>query len=143
VGGILSGAAPGALNPRVREDFVFLIARSNASPHNREDFIARRLNPCIILSFARILEGRMEIPIRKGQDVGRVLRALRKSQGLRQDDAAGAVGVSENFLGKVERGSESVQWGKLFQVADALGAKIIIDVPDDSIQPEDLPKAGM
>lgn len=88
----------------------------------------------------RIVEGDMKIPISNGRDAGRILRALRKSQGLRQDDAAGSIGVSENFLGKVERGSESVQWGKLFQVADALGAKIIIDVPDEFAPAEGLPE---
>jgi transcriptional regulator with XRE-family HTH domain len=34
-----------------------------------------------------------------------VVRASRKAQKIRQDDAAGSIGVSENFLGKVERGS--------------------------------------
>ena len=42
----------------------------------------------------------------------------------------GSIGVSENFLGKVERGSESVQWGKLFQVLDGLGVRVMVDVPD-------------
>ena len=50
---------------------------------------------------------------------------------IRQDDAAGSVGVSENFLGKVERGSESVQWGKLFQVLKGLGIRVMVDVPED------------
>ena len=42
----------------------------------------------------------------------------------------GSIGVSENFLGKVERVSESVQWGKLFQVLDGLGIKVVVDVPE-------------
>jgi hypothetical protein len=40
------------------------------------------------------------------------------------------MGVSENFLGKVERGSESVQWGKLFQVLEGLGVRVMVDVPE-------------
>ena len=54
----------------------------------------------------------------------------RKAQKIRQYDAAGSIGVSENFLGKIERGGESVQWGKLFQVLEGLGVRVIVDVPE-------------
>ncbi len=72
----------------------------------------------------------MKIPIDNAAAIGKVVRASRKAQKIRQDDAAGRIGVSENFLGKVERGSESVQWGKLFQVLDGLGVRVVVDVPD-------------
>ena len=72
----------------------------------------------------------MYIPINSAAAVGRVVRASRKAQKIRQDDAAGSIGVSENFLGKIERGSESVQWGKLFQVLEGLGVRVIMDVPE-------------
>lgn len=58
------------------------------------------------------------------------MSATRKAQKIRQDDAAGSIGVSENFLGKIERGSDSVHWGKLFQVLEGLGTRVTIDVPD-------------
>ncbi|GAA4344020.1 hypothetical protein GCM10023144_47380 [Pigmentiphaga soli] len=48
-----------------------------------------------------------------------------------ESDAAGSIGVSENFLGKVEKGAESVQWSKLFQVLHGPGVHVYIDVPDD------------
>ena len=73
----------------------------------------------------------MNIPITSASAIGEVVRASRKAQKIRQDDAAGSVGVSENFLGKVERGSESVQWGKLFQVLEGLGIRVMVDVPED------------
>ena len=73
----------------------------------------------------------MNIPITSASTIGKVVRASRKAQKIRQDDAAGSVGVSENFLGKVERGSESVQWGKLFQVLEGLGIRVMVDVPED------------
>lgn len=73
----------------------------------------------------------MKIPIENAAAIGRVVRASRKAQKIRQDDAAGSIGVSENFLGKVERGSESVQWGKLFQVLDGLGVRVMVDVPEN------------
>ena len=72
----------------------------------------------------------MKIPIDNATAIGKVVRASRKAQKILQDDAAGSIGVSENFLGKVERGSESVHWGKLFQVLDGLGIRLVADVPD-------------
>ena len=72
----------------------------------------------------------MKIPIENAAALGKVVRASRKAQKIRQDDAAGSIGVSENFLGKIERGSNSVQWGKLFQVLEGLGVRVIVDVPD-------------
>jgi transcriptional regulator with XRE-family HTH domain len=72
----------------------------------------------------------VKIPIDNAAAIGKVVRASRKAQNIRQDDAAGSIGVSENFLGKIERGSESVQWGKLFQVLEALGIRVMVDVPE-------------
>ena len=72
----------------------------------------------------------MKIPIDNAAAIGKVVRASRKAQKIRQDDAAGSIGVSENFLGKVERGSESVHWGKLFQVLAGLGIRVVVDVPE-------------
>ena len=76
----------------------------------------------------------MKIEITNASDIGDIVRATRKSQKIRQDDAAGSIGVSENFLGKVERGSDTIQWGKLFQVLDGLGIKVTVDVPLDLAQ---------
>lgn len=72
----------------------------------------------------------MQLPIHNAATLGKVVRASRKAQKIRQDDAAGSIGVSENFLGKIERGSESVQWGKLFRVLEGLGVRVIVDVPE-------------
>ena len=72
----------------------------------------------------------MKIAIDNAAGIGPVVRACRKAQGIRQDDAAGSIGVSENFLGKIERGEESVHWGKLFQVLDGLGIRVMVDVPE-------------
>ena len=72
----------------------------------------------------------MKIPIDSAAAIGSVVRASRKAQKIRQDDAAGSIGVSENFLGKIERGSGAVQWGKLFQVLEGLGIRVMVDVPE-------------
>lgn len=73
----------------------------------------------------------MQTTLKNASELGELIRLARKAQNIRQDDAAGSIGVSENFLGKVERGSESVQWGKLFQVLDGLGLRLIVDLPDE------------
>jgi transcriptional regulator with XRE-family HTH domain len=72
----------------------------------------------------------MKILINNAAAIGKVVRASRKAQKIRQDDAAGSIGVSENFLGKIERGGEVVQWGKLFQVLEGLGIQVVVDVPE-------------
>lgn len=72
----------------------------------------------------------MKIDISAPEQVGAVIRASRKAMQMRQDDAAGIIGVSENFLGKVERGGQTVQWGKLFQVLQELGLTVTIEVPE-------------
>jgi len=74
----------------------------------------------------------METRIFEPHDLGVVVRAARKAQHLRQDDAAGSVGVSESFLGKVENGAEGVHWGKLFRVLEGLGVRVMVDLPDDA-----------
>ncbi|MBV8627626.1 MAG: helix-turn-helix transcriptional regulator [Paraburkholderia sp.] len=74
----------------------------------------------------------MEARIIEPHDLGVIVRAARKAQHLRQDDAAGSIGVSESFLGKVENGAEGVHWGKLFRVLEGLGVRIMVDLPDDA-----------
>ena len=74
----------------------------------------------------------MNIPIDSPETLGHVIRAARKALSLRQDDAAGVIGVSENFLGKVERGGATVQLGKLFHVMEQLGLKVTVEVPEST-----------
>ena len=73
----------------------------------------------------------MKIEITNAAQVGAIVRTVRKAQGLRQDDAAGSIGVSENFLGKVEAGAGRVQWDKLFHVLQELGIRMVLDLPTE------------
>lgn len=75
----------------------------------------------------------MKVTLDAASEVGPLVRATRKALGLRQDDTAGTIGVSENFLGKVERGDDSVQWSKLFQVLDQLGIRLTAEIPDEAM----------
>lgn len=72
----------------------------------------------------------MDYKLKSPADIGNIVRAARIAQAFRQDEAAETIGVSENFLGKVERGGETVQWGKLFQVLENLGIEVVLQVPD-------------
>ena len=72
----------------------------------------------------------MNYKLKSSADVGHIVRAVPIAQAFRQDEAAETMGVSENFLGKVERGGETVQWGKLFQVLENLGIEVVLQVPD-------------
>ena len=74
----------------------------------------------------------MDIPLKSPQEVGRLIRAARKAERLRQDDAAGAIGVSDVFLWKVEKGSPGVRLDKLLQVFHALGIKLHAEVSDET-----------
>lgn len=72
----------------------------------------------------------MRHTIQHASDIGGLIRAARKVQKLRQDDAAGSVGVSESFMAKAERGADTVQWGKVFQILQGLGVRVVVEIPD-------------
>jgi len=64
------------------------------------------------------------------KQIGITIRELRKRQGLRQDQLAGAAGVGLRFLIELEAGKETAQLGKTLAVLNALGCKIEIAGPD-------------
>ncbi|WP_186222404.1 helix-turn-helix domain-containing protein [Burkholderia gladioli] len=74
----------------------------------------------------------MRHKIEQASDIGGAIRAARKAQQLRQDDAAGSIGVSLGFMVKAEAGETSVQWGKLFQILQGLGVHVLLDIPEAS-----------
>lgn len=75
-------------------------------------------------------------PMTAGQ-IGRIVRATRRAQGLRQDQLAGAANVGQRFLSELEGGKKTAQVGKVLAVLAALGCKLSIESPD---LPEDLPE---
>ena len=58
------------------------------------------------------------------KQIGLKIRELRKRQGLRQDQLAGAAGVGLRFLIELEAGKETAQLGKTRAVLNALGCKL-------------------
>lgn len=74
----------------------------------------------------------MKKTIRTVADLGLVLRGVRKSQGLRQDDLAAISGVGAVFAGEVERGKNSVHFGKVLQLLDEAGVKLVAEYADSA-----------
>jgi transcriptional regulator with XRE-family HTH domain len=72
----------------------------------------------------------MKIKITTPAELGLVIRAARRAQGLRLDDAAAFAGVGPVFAGDVEHGKETVQLGRVLKLLAQLGLEVVIDAPD-------------
>ena len=68
------------------------------------------------------------------KQIGTLIRATRKLQGLRQDELAAASGVGLRFLVELEAGKATAQLGKTLAVLAALGCTIDITPPDGDRQ---------
>ena len=64
-------------------------------------------------------------------DIARIVRTVRKAQGLRQDELAGAAGVGLRFIVDLEAGKPTAQLGKALQVLEALGCQFEIVPPPE------------
>lgn len=58
--------------------------------------------------------------------LGPVIRARRRQQSLRIDDAASLSGVSVDLLSRLENGKGSVRLDKLLSVLDSLGLALLL-----------------
>lgn len=67
-------------------------------------------------------------------DLGLLLRAVRKSQGLRLDDLAGSAGVGHVFAREVEYGKETVQMGRVLKLLKEVGLQLSVEVPSDALE---------
>lgn len=76
----------------------------------------------------------MRIWVRSVESVGVAIRAMRKASGIRQDDVPG---VSHVFLRDLEKGKDTVQFGRVLKVLDELGIRMVLEVPEsqaDAVQ---------
>ncbi len=76
-------------------------------------------------------------PTLSPSDIGHLVRAARKAQGLRQDELAGAAGVGLRFIVELEKGKPTTQLGKVLKVLDILGFTLSLTPP-----PVPSPKGG-
>jgi hypothetical protein len=63
-------------------------------------------------------------------DLGPAVRARRREQSLRIDDAASLSGVSVDLLSRLENGKGSVRLDKLLAVLDGLGLALVVGPKD-------------
>jgi DNA-binding XRE family transcriptional regulator len=70
--------------------------------------------------------------IRSPEDLGLVIRAVRKSTHVRQDDLAGAAQVSRQFTVDVEKGKPTVQLGRVLLLLKELGIGLHVEIPDEA-----------
>ena len=66
----------------------------------------------------------MDTKIKNTEDLGRVVREARKAQKLSQDDLAGMAGTGRRFIVDLEKGKETVQFGKVLRVLATLGVSV-------------------
>lgn len=59
-------------------------------------------------------------------DIGQIIKQIRKSQGLTQSDLATSAGVGIRFIVDIENGKETAQIGKVIKLCNMLGIKIDI-----------------
>lgn len=66
--------------------------------------------------------------IRTTADLGKLLRAYRKSRGLSQVEAAALAGVGERFFSELERGKPTAEVGLVLKVLDRFGLTLTLGV---------------
>lgn len=73
----------------------------------------------------------MHLPVENPKQIGRVVRAVRRAQEIRQDDLAPMVGASHVTLMNIERGKAGVGIGRVMDVLRELGVRVHLDVPPE------------
>lgn len=68
--------------------------------------------------------------VRDMDELGMQVRAHRKQQGLRIDDAAALIGVSVDLFSRLENGAGGIRTDKLLTVLDNLGLAMVIAPKD-------------
>ena len=74
----------------------------------------------------------MKHSITSPEELGLLIRAVRKSTNVRQDDLAAVVGVSRQFTIDVERGKPTVQFGRVLRLLKEVGITLTTDIPEEA-----------
>ena len=69
------------------------------------------------------------IKIKDSEQIGRLIRLIRKEQGIDQASLALICGFSERPLKAIEKGEGSLSSDKLFTILNELGMKLHIELP--------------
>jgi len=76
----------------------------------------------------------MKKTIDSPEDLGLLIRAVRKSSRVRQDDLSAMAGVSRQFAIDVERGKPTAQFGRVLLLLKELGIALTADIPDEAAE---------
>lgn len=60
------------------------------------------------------------------KEIGTLVRAARKQQGFKQQEAAGYLNVGTRFLSDLENGKPTAQIGKVIEVLNGLGYELVL-----------------
>lgn len=69
------------------------------------------------------------IKILTTEQLGALIRKIRKASGLRQDQLAGVANVGLRFVVDLERGKPTAQLGKVLQVLATMGCTLTVTLP--------------
>ena len=64
------------------------------------------------------------VPIRTSTELGELVKAVRRSQGLLQADLAGLSGTGNRYVVDLERGKPTLQLQKVLDMLDLLGLEV-------------------
>ncbi|QTF91278.1 helix-turn-helix domain-containing protein [Halomonas sp. BM-2019] len=70
------------------------------------------------------------VPVRDAAEIGRLIRRVRKQQGLTLETLAGLCGLSIRFLSELENGRETCSLGRVLWVLDTLGIELVARPPE-------------
>lgn len=69
------------------------------------------------------------VQVRTAEDVGNVVKKVRKSQRIIQEDMADMIGKSHVHLRDIEKGKGTVSLGSVLKLFEELGIRVYLDVP--------------
>lgn len=74
--------------------------------------------------------GALGVPVRDAAVLGRLIRRVRKQQGLTLETLAGLCGLSIRFLSELENGRETCSLVRVLWVLEALGIELVARPPE-------------
>jgi y4mF family transcriptional regulator len=77
------------------------------------------------LRISEVNYGEQAHTISKPQELGKLIRKRREARGINQQQLADLSGVGRRFLSELENGKQSLEFGKVLNVASAIGIDLI------------------
>jgi transcriptional regulator with XRE-family HTH domain len=75
----------------------------------------------------------MQTPVQSVQDIGRIVRAVRRQSQLRLEDLAATTGLSKQFVTDLENGKLTLRLGLTLKLLAELGVRVTLDIPQAAV----------